>query len=112
NVITPGGTEGIYGVVHFKGRAVGVIPIDDEGNTWLVRQSRYTLEMYTWEIPEGGAPEGEDLVIAAQRELEEEAGLKARKWRELLTIHQSNSVSDEVGTVFVAEDLYPGQQSL
>ncbi len=112
DVITPAGTKGIYGVVHFKGRAVGVIPIDSEGNTWLVRQSRYTLNTYTWEIPEGGAPEGEDTLTAAKRELEEEAGLKARKWRELITIHQSNSVSDEIGIVYVAEDLYPGQQSL
>lgn len=112
DVITPKGTAGIYGVVHFKGRAVGVIPIDSEGNTWLVKQSRYTLDMFTWEIPEGGAATGEDTLEAAKRELEEETGLKARKWRELITIHQSNSVSDEVGIVYVAEDLHPGEQSL
>lgn len=111
-VLTPTGTAGIYGVVHFKGRAVGIIPIDDEGNTWLVKQSRYTLNTYTWEIPEGGAPAGEDTLDAAKRELEEEVGLKARHWRELLTIHQSNSVSDEVGIVYVAEGLSPGQQQL
>ncbi|ACR12461.1 nudix hydroxylase [Teredinibacter turnerae T7901] len=111
-VLTPKGTPGIYGVVHFKNRAVGVIPIDADGNTWLVRQSRYTLDCYTWEIPEGGAPEGEDMLEAAQRELEEETGLLADGWQELMTLHQSNSVSDEVGKIYVATDLRQGTQQL
>lgn len=111
-VTTPKGTDGIYGLVHFKGRAVGVIPIDGEGNTWLVRQSRYTLNCHTWEIPEGGVPEGEDMLEGAQRELEEEVGLIASDWQELLTIHQSNSVTDEVGKVYIARDLSPGTQAL
>ena len=80
DVITPRDTQGIYGVVHFKNTAVGVVPIDDEGNTWLVRQSRYTLNQYTWEIPEGGCPVDEEPVDAAQRELEEEVGLRAPRW--------------------------------
>lgn len=112
DVITPGNTPGIYGRVHFKNHAVGVVPLDDQGNTWLVRQSRYTLGMFTWEIPEGGAGPGEDLLAAAQRELEEECGLCAREWRHLRSIHQSNSVTDEVGDLFVAQDLYPGRQAL
>lgn len=111
-VITPGQTKGIYGRVHFKNKAVGIIPLDVEGNTWLVRQSRYTLDCYTWEIPEGGAPEGEELLVAAQRELEEETGLRARKWRLLRSLHQSNSVTDEYGEIFVAQDLYAGEQNL
>jgi len=111
-VITPAGTPGIYGVVHFKNRAVGIVPIDEEGNTWLVRQSRYTLDCFTWEIPEGGAPYGEEMLAAAQRELEEETGLCAAHWEELMTIHQSNSVSDEVGRVFVATQLSSGRQQL
>jgi len=111
-VITPSGTQGIYGLVHFKNRAVGVIPIDDEGNTWLVRQSRYALNCYTWEIPEGGAPEGEDMLEAAKRELEEEAGLIAQSWEELMTLHQSNSVTDEIGKIYVARNLQPGEQQL
>ncbi|MCW8196442.1 NUDIX hydrolase [Proteobacteria bacterium 005FR1] len=111
-VITPGGTDGIYGVVHFKNHAVGVIPVDAEGNTWLVRQSRYTLDSQTWEIPEGGAPLGSNLLASAKRELEEETGLRARNWRHLLTMHLSNSVTDEEATVFAATDLYPGEQQL
>jgi 8-oxo-dGTP pyrophosphatase MutT (NUDIX family) len=111
-VITPKGTDGIYGVVHFKNMAIGVVPIDTEGNTWLVKQSRYTLNQYTWEIPEGGCPEGESPLAAAKRELEEEVGLIASDWEELITLHTSNSVTDEFSTVFVARGLASGTQQL
>ncbi len=111
-VITPKGTDGIYGVVHFKNTAIGIVPIDDQGNTWLVKQSRYTLNQYTWEIPEGGCPQGESPLAAAQRELEEEVGLQANNWQQLMTMHLSNSVTDECCVVFVARDLFPGQQQL
>lgn len=111
-VVTPAGEPGIYGVVHMKHHAVGVIPVDEAGNTWLVRQSRYTLDCFTWEIPEGGAPAGEDPLATAQRELEEETGLKARQWRRLMDLHTSNSVTDECATIFVAEQLYAGNQQL
>lgn len=111
-VKTPSDTDGIYGVVHFKGTAVGVVPIDEQGNTWLVRQSRYTLNEFTWEIPEGGAGENEATLDCAKRELLEEAGLYADNWTELMRLHTSNSVTDEAGVVYVAEGLRPGQQRL
>ncbi|OZY87175.1 DNA mismatch repair protein MutT [Cellvibrio mixtus] len=111
-VITPTGTDGIYGVVHFKNIAIGVVPIDSDGNTWLVKQSRYSLNQYTWEIPEGGCPQGESPLAAAKRELEEEVGMQARDWQELMTMHLSNSVTDEYCVVFVARDLFAGQQQL
>lgn len=111
-VVTPKNTDGIYGVIHFKNTAVGVVPIDDEGNTWLVKQSRYTLNQYTWEIPEGGCPAGEEPLAAAQRELEEEVGLQALQWDFLLAMHLSNSVTDEVARVYVARNLQSGQQNL
>ena len=111
-VITPKDTDGIYGVVHFKNTAIGVVPIDDEGNTWLVKQSRYALDQYTWEIPEGGCPYGEEPINAAKRELEEEVGLQARHWEQLMTMHLSNSVTDEFCVVFVARNLFAGTQQL
>ena len=111
-VTRPNGSDGIYGLVHFKGHAVGIVPIDEHGNTWLVRQSRYTLDQFTWEIPEGGAAAGEPTLECAKRELEEEVGLKAERWQELMRLHTSNSVTDERAVVYIAEGLSEGEQSL
>lgn len=111
-VINPGGGKGIYGKVHFKNQAVGVIPIDDDGNTWIVGQHRFTLDAFSWEIPEGGAPFGEDLLEAAKRELKEETGLQAKNWEQLMTIHTSNSVTDEIAYIFLAKELTEGKSNL
>jgi 8-oxo-dGTP pyrophosphatase MutT (NUDIX family) len=105
-VINPSGNQGIYGKVHFKNIAVGVIPLDEDMNTWLVGQYRYTLDEYSWEMPEGGCPIGAETVLdTAKRELLEETGLIAAEWTELLKLHTSNSVTDEVGYAFVARSL-------
>ncbi len=112
DVITPNQTDGIYGRVHFRGTAVGVVPLDEEDNTWLVKQSRYTLNEYTWEIPEGGAAVNEEPLDCAKRELEEEAGLQAKQWRKIMTLHTSNSVTDERADIFLATGLSPGKQNL
>lgn len=109
DIINPNGGKGIYGRVHFKNVAVGIIPIDEEGNTWLVGQYRYPLDEYSWEIPEGGCPIGEKELDAAKRELKEETGLIAEHWEEFLRIHTSNSVSDERGVVFLAKNLKQGE---
>lgn len=111
-VLTPSGSEGIYGLVHFRGTAVGVVPLDEDNNTWLVKQSRYTLDHHTWEIPEGGAAAGENPEVCAARELEEEVGLKAANFRELLRLHTSNSVTDEAAVIYVATGLSQGNQAL
>ena len=108
-VINPAGKDAQYGKVHFKNRAMAIIPLDEEGNTWLIGQYRYTLDEYTWEIPMGGGPNDQDLLASAKRELKEETGLSAKKWTEILKIHTSNSVTDEVGYVFLAEDLTQGE---
>lgn len=104
-VINPSGGEGLYGKVHFKNTAIGIIPLDDENNTWLVGQHRYVLNEWSWEIPKGGGPIGKTILESAQRELLEETGLKAKQWTEILKAHLSNSVSDEVGYVFLAQEL-------
>ena len=108
-VINPGGGENQYGHVRFKNLAVGVVPLDDDGCTWIVGQDRYTLNQYSWEIPMGGAPHDEDPQDAAQRELREETGLTAARWSEIMTLHTSNSITDEVGRVFVAQELNQGE---
>lgn len=108
-VLNPSGGEGIYGVVHFKNLAVGVVPLDDAGNTWLVGQYRYTLNRYSWEIPEGGCPVGTEPLDSAQRELLEETGMTARKWDCILGFDLSNSVTDETGMAYIARDLSFGE---
>ena len=109
DVINPRGGKGIYGKVSFKGRALGVIPIDEAGNTWIVGQYRYTLNEYSWEIPMGAVGDGESNEAGALRELREETGLIAKSLEPLLKIHTSNSVTDEVGYVYVAKDLTQGE---
>jgi len=105
NVINPGGGKGIYGKVHFKNRAIGILPLDAALNTYLVGQYRFTLGAYSWEIPEGGGPMNEDPLDAAKRELEEETGLRAAVWTEIQQIHLSNSVTDEFGYIYLARGL-------
>ena len=112
DVLNPSGGKGIYGKVHFKNRAIGIIPVDEAGNTWLVGQYRYALNEYSWEIPEGGGPIELPVLDSAKRELKEETGLTANQWHLLLRIHTSNSVTDEEGFVFLAEDLQEGDHEL
>ena len=107
-VVNPSGKPGIYGKVCFKSQAIGIIPVDDEGNTWLVGQHRYTLDAWSWEIPMGGSPVEEDALQTAHRELREETGLSAACMTRLLTLHTSNSVTDEQGFVYLARDLTQG----
>lgn len=104
-VINPSGGPGIYGMVHFKNVAIGIVPVDEEGYTWLVGQYRYPLECYSWEIPEGGGPAGRPLIESAQLELLEETGIRARRWTQLLEMHVSNSVSDEYAIAYIAQEL-------
>ena len=104
-VINPGGGNGIYGVVHFKNTSIGIVPLDEDHNTWLVGQYRYTLQRYCWEIPEGGGLRGTDPLEAAKRELKEETGITAALWTPLLELHTSNSVTDEYGVAYIAQGL-------
>jgi ADP-ribose pyrophosphatase len=107
-VINPSGGKGIYGQVNFKNIAVGVVPVDAQGFTYLVGQFRFPIEEYSWEIPEGGCLRGEDVWEAAKRELIEETGFLAEKWTLISKIHTSNSVCNEVGYIYMAENLTAG----
>ena len=107
-VINPSGGKGIYGEVHFKNYAIGILPLDEDYNTWLVGQYRYPLKAYSWEIPEGGGPLGEEPIESARRELLEETGMSAKNWKEIQRMHLSNSVSDELSIIYIATDLIQG----
>ena|SRR5256885_15076542 len=104
DVINPNGGQGIYGKVHFKNIAVGVVPLDENYNTYLVGQYRFTIDKYSWEIPEGGCM-NESSLDAAKRELLEETGLKANLWQQIIEMYLSNSVTDEYCFVYVAKGL-------
>ena len=103
-VLRPDGQPGIYGVVEFKNRAVGVLPVDDEGCIWLVGQYRYPLNSYSWEVPEGGSPQFETPEETVRRELEEETGLSAGTLELICTAHLSNSVCDEIAYIYRATE--------
>lgn len=105
DVINPNGGKGIYGKVHFKNIAVGILPLDKELNTYLVGQYRFPLNAYSWEIPEGGGDRKESPIESGKRELLEETGLVANEWQQILTLHLSNSVSDELAIIYLARRL-------
>jgi len=105
-VLDPSGGPGIYGTVHFKQQATGVVPIDEKGNVVLVGQYRFPLRAYSWEIPEGGGEHSVPALESAQRELREECGLAARRWQEIVRMDLSNSVTDERSTAFLAWELF------
>lgn len=107
-VQNPSGGNGIYGKVHFKNLAIGILPLDKNWNTWLVGQYRFTIDQFSWEMPEGGGTPEVDPVESAKRELREETGLTAGRWTELLRVHLSNSVTDEFCIIFLARDIEEG----
>ncbi len=111
-VINPAGGKGIYGKIHFKNKAIGIIALDENNNTWLVGQWRYPLNQWSWEIPEGGGPLHIDVLESAKRELKEETGIVAHRWTMIQRVYLSNSVSDEECFIFLAEDLTQGESEL
>ncbi|MFL2547539.1 MAG: NUDIX domain-containing protein [Candidatus Rariloculaceae bacterium] len=107
-VVNPSGKQSQYGKVCFKNHAIAILAVDTAGNLYLVGQQRYTLDEYSWELPMGGGPLAEDPLAAAKRELREETGLSANHWQKVMRVHTSNSVTDEIGYVYLAQDLIEG----
>ena len=105
HVVDPGGNNGSYSIIHFKSLAIGIVPLDQDMNTWIVGQYRYPIKKYSWEIPEGGGDKNIDPILSAKRELLEETGIKAAKWDKVLEMDLSNSASDEEALIYIARDL-------
>lgn len=104
--LNPANKPAIYSVVNFKNLAIGILPLDQDNNTWLVGQWRYPINTYSWEIPEGGGPLGIDPLESAKRELKEETGIIAKSFKEIMRLHLSNSATDELAIVYLAKDLH------
>ena len=96
--------RGLREVVEHPG-AVAILALNDKGEVLLVRQHRYGAGRELWEIPAGTLEPGESPLRCAQRELWEETGLRARKWRELGKFYTSPGVMDELMHLFLAEEL-------
>ena len=105
-VVRPDGRPGIYGVMTPVHVATGVVALTEAGEVVLVGQYRYPTEVYSWELVEGGAKPDEAPLEAAQRELQEEAGLAAEEWGVLGgELHLSNSITAERGLLYWARGL-------
>ncbi len=107
-VVDPSGRPGIYGVVRPRNWALGVVPVFENGDTLFVGQYRYSLDEYSWEMPEGGGLREVDPLASIQRELVEETGYRATHWLPLLRLALSNSITDETAFTWVAWELTPG----
>lgn len=105
DVINPGNQPGIYAVTHFKNIALGILPLDEDLNTWIVGQYRFPINAYSWEIPEGGGALDIDPIDSAKRELKEETGIVAGEWELIQQLHTSNSATDEVAYIYIARNL-------
>jgi 8-oxo-dGTP pyrophosphatase MutT (NUDIX family) len=105
DVIHPSGNPGVYSVTHFKNLAIGVLPLDEDYNTWIVGQYRFPLNQYSWEIPEGGGALDIHPLESAKRELKEETGITAKEFIEIQRMHLSNSATDELAILYVAKGL-------
>lgn len=106
DVINPVGNKGIYGVVRPRNHAIAILPLDENNDTWIVGQYRFTTDTYEWELPKGGCLIGiESPLEAGQRELKEETGIVAKSWRQVLSSNLSNCFTDECSFSFVARDL-------
>jgi 8-oxo-dGTP pyrophosphatase MutT (NUDIX family) len=108
-VLRPDGEPGVYGVMHPRTHAVGIVALDDRDRVLLVGQYRYTLDRYSWEIPEGGVALDDDPLEGARRELAEETGYRAESWRELMRFSLANSATDETGAIYLATGLTDGE---
>lgn len=102
-VTRPDGSDGIFGVVDLQNESAFVVALDESDRVLLVHINRYTVGE-SWEIVSGGT-DGEDPLVAARRELLEEAGLEADEWIEAGVMYALNGICNARETVFIARGL-------
>lgn len=111
HLIEPGGKESVRDVVRHNGSVV-ILALDSKNkkNPWIVmeRQYRHAANRFLWELPAGKLEPGEDPLAGAQRELEEETGYRAKKWKPLVEYYASPGFLGESMKVFLAEGLVAG----
>ena len=105
-VLQPDGQQGAYAYLEVSTPVVAVVPVDEDGNVYLVRQWRYPWGHNSWEIPSGGADHGEDALAAAKRELAEEVALLATEWQPLGGGYSSATIRSH-WHFYLARDLRP-----
>ncbi len=111
-LIEPGGRRNERDVIRHNGSVV-ILAIDNsksKKDPWIVmeRQYRHAAQQYLWELPAGKIEPGEDPLEGAKRELAEETGYRAKKWRPLVEYYASPGFLGESMKVFLAEGLEPG----
>ncbi|MCX7237850.1 NUDIX hydrolase [Polynucleobacter sp.] len=110
-IALPNGEEAVREYLTHPG-AVAIVAILDDGRVLLERQYRYPIAKACIEIPAGKLEIGEDHLLCAKRELEEETGYTAKKWSYIRRIHPVISYSTELIDIYLAEDLVPGKSHL
>ena len=108
HAVDPDGFEIRRSIVQHAGSAV-MMAVDGRGRILLVRQYRLPARAMMWELPAGQLDPGENPLQAARRELVEETGYRARKWKKLLSLYPSPGYVAEKMTVYVATDLIKGE---
>lgn len=106
--LDPGGFEIKRAIVQHAGSAV-MMPVDERGRILLVRQYRLPARQYLWELPAGRVDEGETVLKAAKRELVEETGFRAKRWKKIAVFYPSPGFLAEKMTIFLATGLTPGE---
>ena len=100
----PDGSKGTYNIVQ-KSPSVWIVPVTAEGNIVLLRQYRYTIDDWCWEVPAGGVKDGQTPEEAAREELREEIGGYSDKWTAVGPLYTANGICNEIGHIFIAEDV-------
>lgn len=106
-IVRPDGRDGIYGVVKSHD-SVTAVPVADDGRIFLIHSFSYAGNKWHWELPAGGT-DGEDFASASRRELKEETGIDAAKWRQIGLVRPMDGLATERMAVLIAEDLTMGE---